>query len=100
MPVLDRLQNLVDRFQANLAFYKDTRNSYNEHSCRIEFIDPLLKLLGWDVANENGVAPQYREVIAENYSSSNRERSGLRLLLNMRNSSRLHLTFLGRCLIP
>lgn len=70
MTVLDRLQNLVERFNANLAFYKDTRNSYNEHSCRIEFIDPLLKLLGWDVANENGVAPQYREVIAENYSSS------------------------------
>ena len=63
------LQILVDRFQANIEFYKNTKNAYNEHSCRIEYIDPLLKLLGWDVANEKGLAPQYREVIAENYST-------------------------------
>ncbi|MDO4204548.1 MAG: Eco57I restriction-modification methylase domain-containing protein [Selenomonadaceae bacterium] len=63
------LQNLVDRFHANIDFYKDARNAYNEHSCRIEYIDPLLNLLGWDVANEKGLAPQYREVIAENYST-------------------------------
>lgn len=67
MTNLTELQNLVDRFHANIDFYKDARNAYNEHSCRIEYIDPLLKLLGWDVANEKGLAPQYREVIAENY---------------------------------
>lgn len=66
---LTELQNLVDRFHTNIDFYKDARNAYNEHSCRIEYIDPLLKLLGWDVANEKGLAPQYREVIAENYST-------------------------------
>ena len=65
------LQILVDRFTTNIEFYKDTRNAYNEHSCRIEYIDPLLKLLGWDVENEKGLAPQYREVIAENYSTDN-----------------------------
>lgn len=69
MTNLTELQNLVDRFHANIDFYKDARNAYNEHSCRIEYIDPLLKLLGWDVANEKGVAPQYREVIAESYST-------------------------------
>ncbi|MDE6924601.1 MAG: Eco57I restriction-modification methylase domain-containing protein [Acetatifactor sp.] len=63
------LQILVDRFHANIEFYKNTKNAYNEHSCRTEYIDPLLKLLGWDVANEKGLAPQYREVIAENYST-------------------------------
>lgn len=63
------LQTLVDHFGANLTFYKDSSNAYNEHSCRIEFIDPLLQCLGWDVANSSGVAPQYREVIAENYSN-------------------------------
>lgn len=69
MTNMTELQNLVDRFHANINFYKDTKNSYNEHSCRIEYIDPLLKVLGWDVANEKGLAPQYREVIAENYST-------------------------------
>ena len=63
------LQILVDRFQANIEFYKDTKNAYNEYSCRIEYIDRFLKLLGWDVANEKGLAPQYREVVAENYST-------------------------------
>lgn len=66
---VEKLQALVDRFQSNLAYYKDSNNNYNEHSCRIEFIDPLLKILNWDVANERGLAPQYREVIAENYST-------------------------------
>ena len=51
---LTELQSLVDRFDANIDFYKDTRNAYNEHSCRIEYIDPLLKLLGWDEKKEKG----------------------------------------------
>lgn len=66
---LDELQTLVERFSTNLPYYKDNKNSYNEHSCRIEYIDPLLVLLGWDVPNSKGLAPQYREVIAENYST-------------------------------
>lgn len=66
---IDALNNLINRFSSSLDYYKNPRNNYNEHSCRIEYIDPLLKLLGWDVANERGLAPQYREVIAENYST-------------------------------
>ncbi len=65
----NELQRLVEKFQSSLAYYKDNKNAYNEHSCRIEYIDPLLKLLGWDVSNSKGLAPQYREVIAENYST-------------------------------
>ena len=63
------LEKLVKHFEENIESYKYSKKAYNEHSCRIEFIDPLLKILGWDVANEKGAAPQYREVIAENYSS-------------------------------
>ena len=69
MTNIEKLSELANRFQTNLAYYKDAKNNYNEHSCRIEYIDPLLKILGWDVANEKGLAPQYREVIAENYST-------------------------------
>lgn len=67
--VLDKLKDLVKRFDNNIDAYRSPLVSYNEHSCRTEYIDPLLKLLGWDVANERGLPPQYREVIAENYSS-------------------------------
>lgn len=70
MPNLNELQALINHFQENLAYYKDARNAYNEHSCRNEYIDPLLKFFGWDVPNEQGLAPQYREVIVENFSTS------------------------------
>lgn len=66
---IQKIKDLIDRFDDNLLFYKDRSNSYNEHSCRVEYIDPLLKILGWDIANEKGLPPQYREVIAENYSN-------------------------------
>ena len=69
MADLEKIRSLISRFGENLQLYKNNKNHYNEHSCRIEYIDPLLKLLGWDVANESGVAPQYREVIAEDYST-------------------------------
>ncbi|MDR1409126.1 MAG: Eco57I restriction-modification methylase domain-containing protein [Oscillospiraceae bacterium] len=66
---LTQMKALTERFAANLSYYKNSKNAYNEHSCRIEYIDPLLQLLGWDVANAKGLPPQYREVIAENYST-------------------------------
>lgn len=69
MTKIDKLNELVNKFQENISFYHAASNSYNEHSCRIEYIDPLLVILGWDVANSNGLPPQYREVIAENYST-------------------------------
>lgn len=67
--VIDDLKDLVDRFDKNITYYKDNKNHYNEHSCRIEYIDPFLEMMGWDVANKKGLAPQYREVIAEDYST-------------------------------
>ena len=39
--VLAELQSLINRFDASLPFYKDAKNAYNEHSCRIEYIDPI-----------------------------------------------------------
>lgn len=54
MSKIDELQSLVNRFDVSLAYYKDNKNAYNEHSCHIEYIDPLLGLLGWDVANKKG----------------------------------------------
>ena len=60
---------MTEKFEENLAYYHNSKKHYNEHSCRIEYIDPLLKLLGWDVSNEKALSPQYREVIAEDYST-------------------------------
>lgn len=69
MDKTNELKGLVEKFEKNIAYYHNNMKHYNEHSCRIEYIDPLLKLLGWDVSNEKALAPQYREVIAEDYST-------------------------------
>lgn len=68
MGVLKELNILIEKYKENQSYYKNPSNHYNEHSCRTEYIDPLLSCLGWDVSNTKGIAPQYREVIAENYS--------------------------------
>lgn len=63
------LEKLVENFRKNLNIFKDVKAKYNEHSTRIEYIDPLLELLGWDVKNKKGLPPGLREVIPENYSN-------------------------------
>lgn len=65
----EHIKALSDKFGANLHYYKDSHQSYNEHSCRTEYIEPFLQILGWDTANFNNSPPQYREVIPENYST-------------------------------
>ena len=67
---LAELAELVARYDAHADYYTSPSKNYNEHSCRDDFINELLRILGWDVGNVKGVAPQYREVIAENYSSN------------------------------
>lgn len=64
---IDVLKQLVNHFSENEKEYK--KDTYNEHSCRDEFINPFLEILGWDVANKNGLAPQFREVIAEYHAN-------------------------------
>jgi hypothetical protein len=60
---LDLVARLVKQFRTNLAAYHAP--DYKEALARQDLIDPLFIALGWDVRNENHVAPQYREVIPE-----------------------------------
>jgi len=69
MSKTNSLEGLVKKFHVNMNFYKNAANGYNEHSCRIEYIDVFLELLGWDVSNKGDTLPQFREVKAENYAS-------------------------------
>lgn len=59
----DSIQRLVDRFnqQANTLRSPD----YHETLIRIDFINPLMRELGWDIDNRQGFAEQYREVVHE-----------------------------------
>ena len=58
-----KLNELIERFKYNLDAYK--KSAYNETQVRREFIDPVFEALGWDVSNEKGYAPQYKDVVHE-----------------------------------
>src|SRR5699024_12604812 len=62
------LEKLIENFKKHEGYYKSKANKYNKHATRVEYIDPFLKLLGWDIENTKGVKPNRREVIPENYS--------------------------------
>ncbi|MFW6124814.1 MAG: type I restriction endonuclease, partial [Pirellulales bacterium] len=57
------LAKLVERFARNRDDY--CSHAYNETQVRVEFIDPLFELLGWDVHNRAGHAEAYKDVVHE-----------------------------------
>ena len=60
---LERIKELVSNFDEQLDSYK--KADYNETLTRIDFINKFFKALGWDVDNDQGFSPSYREVIHE-----------------------------------
>lgn len=62
-PVSNELETLIERFLEHADSYRDGR--YNETQVRREFVDPLFRLLGWDVDNSQGFAEAYKDVIHE-----------------------------------
>jgi len=58
MPVPDRIIELTDRFDYNLDSYK--KGHYNETQVRLEYINPLMEELGWDVTNTQGYSEAYK----------------------------------------
>lgn len=59
----DTIKRLVDRFHQQADRIRSA--DYNETLIRIDFINPLMKSLGWDIDNSAGYAEQYREVVHE-----------------------------------
>jgi hypothetical protein len=57
------LDRLVEQFGRNINQYRS--NQYDEASLRQEFLNPLLRALGWDIENKAGLIPQHREVEIE-----------------------------------
>lgn len=57
------IATLIDLFEQNSESYKS--QGYNETQVRREFLDPFFEALGWDVANKQGHAEAYKDVIHE-----------------------------------
>ncbi|MFF2287429.1 Eco57I restriction-modification methylase domain-containing protein [Peribacillus butanolivorans] len=58
-----QLEILIRKFKQNTKIYKN--RSYNETQVRSEFINPFLKILGWDVENIEGKSQYLRDVLEE-----------------------------------
>lgn len=78
---LKRLCTLIESFKKNIDYMKAPKNKYNETSCRNEYIDSFLEILGWDVTNKKDKNLQFREVIAE-YNLSKKDRPDYSLTLS------------------
>jgi hypothetical protein len=63
MTTPDLVLELVNRFRDHEEEYR--RPSFNEAQTRIQFLDPLFELLGWDMQNKQGYAEAYKEVVHE-----------------------------------
>ena len=78
---LKRFYTLIESFKKNIDYMKAPKNKYNETSCRNEYIDSFLEILGWDVTNKKEKDLQFREVVAE-YNLSKKERPDYSLTLS------------------
>lgn len=57
------IHELVKKYKSDRDFY--LKPTYNETQLRSDFIDPLLKCLGWDVDNDKGKTQFLRDVLQE-----------------------------------
>lgn len=57
------LIRLVELFRENQQAYQS--DEFNEAALRLQFIDPLFELLGWDVYNRQGYAEAYKDAVPE-----------------------------------
>lgn len=64
------VNSLIEKFKNNIAVYHENRTTFNEAATRTEYIDPFLKLLGWDVNNEVGKSFAERDIVPEEPANS------------------------------
>jgi len=63
VPCPETILTKVRQFAEQAEVYQS--NEYSEAQLRIDFINPMLEALGWDVNNHKGYAEAYREVVYE-----------------------------------
>ena len=55
-----QIEELVEEFKINEHIYKT--KAFDEENTKINFINKFFIALGWDVTNEAGIAPQFKDV--------------------------------------
>lgn len=57
------IEALLEKYESNLDYYRSAK--YNETQLRVDFLDPMFELLGWDIKNTKGKNTHEREVLLE-----------------------------------
>lgn len=65
----EELAEIVDAFSRDFDILKSKKNHFNEQMTRQQYIDRLLRLLGWDISNPRNLSFNNREIVAEEYSN-------------------------------
>lgn len=63
MPIPESIRERIETFRRNLESYLSPE--YKEARLREEFLNPLFEALGWDIANRDGYAEAYKDVVHE-----------------------------------
>ncbi len=62
---IEELKKLVNKYQAEKDSISKKTSIYNETQLRNDFLNPLIKILGWDIYNEKALPQHLREVVHE-----------------------------------
>ena len=65
MSTMNDLRDLVGKYEKHRGEYVSAGSPYNETQARRDFIDPFLRILGWDFDNSAGAPLHLREVFLE-----------------------------------
>lgn len=57
------INGLIKKYEDDIDVYRSAK--YNETQLRIDFLDPLFAILGWDITNASGKSTNEREVLVE-----------------------------------
>ena len=57
--MLDELVGCIDELKSRIAKYRNSLNE-NETRTRMQLIDPLLRVLGWDVSDPQYIIPEFK----------------------------------------
>lgn len=64
------ISDLIKKYEKDRDFYRSSK--YHEAQLRIDFLDPFLSLLGWDIQNLQGKTTNEREVLVEESIKENK----------------------------
>ena len=68
----EQLLQLVNKYLLNRDRNEQAETEVNEAEIRLQYIDPLLELLGWDLRNHAGAPSHLQDVVVERRIDSDR----------------------------